>query len=124
MTNEELDRLMAEKVMGWKESAEGNWWKTIYINPNAIFGEIEYSMKKVYNWHPTIDIAQAMECAEQLQKPPAAFYFRLTKKYGFDGWFWLAEFNSDSRDLYYLSEANIPSLAIVKAIAKVINDRG
>ncbi len=57
----ELDRLLAEKVMGWHlwpvEPVEGNcqWWHNESGRP----------MYSTVNWHPTTSIEQAMTVAER-----------------------------------------------------------
>lgn len=54
MTLDELDRLAAEKVMGWKDgdmAINGDWH--IDLNGNK--------------WEPTRDIAQAWECLDKIE---------------------------------------------------------
>ena len=54
--NAELDKFMAEKVMGWEEL--GFSWK-----------DSEHNVKcDILDWHPTKDPGQAMRCAEKLSK--------------------------------------------------------
>ena len=69
-TNEELDRFLAEEVMGWMKSEP------------PMVGEYQYptsdGVRVVYSWHPTTDIAQAMECAEKFITGKNNMYFMLT----------------------------------------------
>jgi hypothetical protein len=58
MTNQEIDRLMAEKVMGWQRWSDSNgvaWWD----------GGL---LVKVADYHPSENIAQAMEAEEEFAK--------------------------------------------------------
>lgn len=61
MTNDELDRLAAEKVMGWNISKMPSWG-----NDGPIILEFEGRGDPSKFWKPTSDITQAWQCLEKL----------------------------------------------------------
>ena len=65
MENVELDKFLAEEVMGWH----------LLTSDEIDFGEYafyhdknNYLIMMVCDWHPTTDIAQAMMCAKEADK--------------------------------------------------------
>ena len=98
----ELDRLLAEKVMGWRLT-EDHWWLDRQ-NYHALFN--------ISAWHPTTDIAQAMMVAEKIgeYKDCVLSYHNSTRAYVYDLYpidFYNVEFSS--------GECKTPTLAICLA---------
>jgi hypothetical protein len=66
MNNIDLDRWLAENVMGWQKETIYNWG-----NPEADYG-VWYSSTKddweygIEEWHPTTNLLQAMECVDKM----------------------------------------------------------
>lgn len=63
MTNDELDRLAAEKIMGWKGiylNEFGSAWILPSSSPGCVFKERE-------DWQPTRNIAQAWDLLEKFK---------------------------------------------------------
>ncbi len=57
----DIDREMAEKVMGWFKDFLGNWVK--YMKPTHFDSDAKQAtikMCKAENWHPSTDISQAL----------------------------------------------------------------
>lgn len=74
MTLDELDRLAAEKVMGW-ESTCYHWREGTKVK----YYKTGHSYKDKKAWQPTRNIAQAWECLEKL-KPDRIFIEGKDKK--------------------------------------------
>lgn len=105
MEMNELDRLLAEKVMGWVDSAPGcdmkkhRQWKDSGGN----------FVMRVYHWHPTRDIAQAFMVAEKVDANEIEItmgsYFREAERWSCK----IVERDSDER---HWGQAATPALAI------------
>ena len=62
MTPEEMERELAEKVMGWHISAPwGEEGLKSYIDKN------DKSVMLIYDWHPLSDWKQLMMCVEKMR---------------------------------------------------------
>ena len=64
-TNAELDRFMAEEVMGFELKEADNY------HPECWYTQIEDGLcveRSQSEWHPTTDIAQVIGCVEKLAK--------------------------------------------------------
>jgi len=61
MTNEQLDKECAEKVMGWYQEKYPNntWW----FEPTS---EGHTSIAMINHWHPTANISQAFEIVNKM----------------------------------------------------------
>lgn len=61
----DVNRILAEKVMGWM----GGCNLYIEILSHSYLEEPQYNtVMDIADWHPTTDTAQVMECAEKLDK--------------------------------------------------------
>ena len=109
MTNEQIDREIAEKVMEWTIGVCEDYWWDSTIAPESVI--------MVDRWHPTTDIKQAFEVVEKLN---LAFYiinFCLPSQSGK----WKAVFIKIGEFEEYCSgEAETPALAICKAALEAI----
>lgn len=107
-----LNRKMAE-VMGWRyeedlEFTDGN--APGYYMPK------EKTIRHLWSWHPTTDIAQAMDVLMKIKEQNSVYSIELEwLDYGPDTWtcIVIAEGN------LYLGEAPTSALAICKAVEKV-----
>lgn len=86
MTKDEINRFLAEKVMGYKELAftsymGGNY---VYVEPNRrIYSPVNIN---VSDWNPMENIAQAMEIVDKIVCETVPFALE------FDGEEWTADF--------------------------------
>ena len=67
-TNAELDRFLAEEVMGWCDNGMGMWVDKKGRPRMYIYKKYVKYDEGAPIWHPSADIAQVMECAEKLAK--------------------------------------------------------
>ena len=122
MTNSEIDRLVAEKVMGWHIDEYGEGWLTSdgkwardASSLHSILTDGEY-------WHPSTNIAQAMEALEPLGK---LGYYLVLSQNGFSKG-WVAKLvnsdnpNKDRRSWWAYTPAAAICLAIVGAVKGVV----
>ena len=105
----DLNRIMAEKVMGWKEQHKGSiiYGKESFSewrDPNSYFS------KNFMNWNPLHDIKQAMEC---LLKYGGAWELIMTD----DG-----EYACNVTGKVFGGYHDNPATAIVHAIAEAIKE--
>ena len=113
MTNEELDRWLAEKVMGYDDVAGSSW--------NAPAGVVRKPIMPS-SWRPTTNIAQAIEAAEKART-----------KGRIGDWVLLSPaWNSISRPMaeitldggfFFSRDADAYSLALCRAIHEALRDR-
>jgi len=106
--NEELDRYMAEKVMGWE-------MQVCTLNESTINDEQHFVMYDdqlpVDSWSPTTDMNQAMMCAK---KANLHFYIKIDNSR-----IMLETDVISGKKSYHIDEA---PLAICKAIKETINE--
>lgn len=108
MSND-LDRLMAERVMGWKLG-------DTYWHGESVGGiSAKYSIN---DWHPTSDIAQAMMCAKKIGG--LVLTEEYPEKHG--GERWCAEIGWQAPAIGN-ANADTPALAICKAIAAALKEQ-
>ena len=87
MDNRDIDRQIAEKVMGWHLSCLEGFWKNrcgveIYTNPEKAVGETLLNP-----WQPSTNIAHAFELAKKMQESRQFLYLVDSS-----GDYWNAEF--------------------------------
>ena len=72
MNNEQLDRWLAENVMGWEKELITDDNIMVYRHWGNVGDELlitdDGSVMDKYRWHPTTSIEQAMMCAEKLDR--------------------------------------------------------
>lgn len=119
MSKHEINRLLAEKVMGWTE--ENGCLRVlienIYVSPCGSPEDYEFDYGgDTFVWNPRDRIAQAMMVVDEVVAMGYAFslnYFRV------GGWRAFFEDGSSA----YRSDANaIPTLAICEAALKVVEN--
>lgn len=122
MNNQDLDKLMALEVMGWKlEDCDPpmayqfdepvSYWTSYDADGNQTNGE---NYKKYFHqWHPTTDLNQAMQCVEKFGR-----YWSISRGYVRKD-FWCV--NVDDKFVSSDESDSIP-LAICQAIAEAINE--
>ncbi len=59
MNNQELDKWLAEKVMGWKYFSETSNMRSCWYDPKTNTYQIE-------DWYPTTNISQAFMCEDKI----------------------------------------------------------
>ncbi len=109
----ELDRLMAEQVMGWRQSpcvGKRVWWSTGAASPRT-------------DWYPSTNIAQAWEVVEHLQRDHD---WTLDLSYGEDlndagVWHWSATFSHRGGGMFHISTALTAPLAICRAAIEAMH---
>lgn len=106
-TLDELDRLAAEKIMGWTYTETFNL-AGVEVGP----GIIEKN-NPAYCWQPTRNIAQAWEL---LEKFPAMQFFM--RNPGVSPRFECILYRHPEENSVFINEAETASLAIVKACLK------
>jgi len=104
MTNKELDKWLAENVMGWTyREYRGVWCRDEH---GRFFEEAGV------NWAPTESISDAFQVAEKMLSKGYVFSLDIDRK------IWTAEF-VDRKDIYYV-DANTAPLAISLAAKKAM----
>ena len=135
MTNEELDHWLAEKVMGWTHQdipvykVPCGVWKGSESDDRGAYnfrvnapGNNYYECQECDWWHPTTNIAQAIEAAEKartkgrigdwvLLSPAGNTISRPMAEIALDGGF------------FFSRDADAYSLALCRAIHEALRDR-
>jgi hypothetical protein len=133
--NEDLDRWIAEKVMGWTWSDEHEMWvvdserdadgRLTYCVPDELPGyEIEVSPGDAPDWrqaiwHPRSNIAQAFMVVERM----AEFGFELVLVFSMGIFKYHAEFRRAFTTLSGSANANHPAQAICLAAKKALEEK-
>ena len=107
MNNREINRLVAEKVMGW---VQGKYAKELYYKKNN--GQIHGAVKFVKDWSPATDIVDALQVAEK---------WRLYEIHKVDNKYicWIYD-ESNNEEIFYEAEAPTLPLAICLAALKAV----
>ena len=107
MTKDEINRKLAEKVMGWH---------LVCIDIGDKWFDDNNNIKIIGNWNPYENISQAFEVVERIEM--RGYYFKLTHwcelEVGFR-WVWIATFVSDSRDTIFEEKSETATEAICNA---------
>lgn len=112
MKNQDIDRQIAEKVMGWElRPLYGlGWWN------KSDTGKL-MQIRNIFN--PSTDITHAFEVVRKMKKKNYCFtladYSPISK-------LWEAEFINDNNGKSFISTTNTPEMAICLAALKAIND--
>ena len=111
MEPREIDRQIAEKVMGWSKPSKGRYWEedspdgSRYMQHGATFGVV---------WQPSVNIAHAFEVAEKMKERRQYLYLIDSS-----GDYWNAEFfNATGKN--HSHKADTPSMAICLAALEAI----
>lgn len=118
MTNEELDRWLAERVMGW-HFVEATPHLRISARWRGDDGLLEYTIN---DWHPTTKIAQAIEAAEKARTKGRIGDWVLLSPAGNTISRPMAEITLDG-GFFFSSDADAYSLALCRAIHEALRDR-
>ena len=130
MTNHEINKVLAEKIMGWhlvEDYSAGHYYPTgAWLD---ISDKVQYWTEP---WEPAENIAQAFEAAEKIRLFDTAYegegiYLHSDILANGNGRIWLVEkFDTDRDDDDWLweeiSRADTPALAICKALVKAASD--
>lgn len=108
MSRDEINRLLAEKVMGWRWVAMpdlGNTWRHYEneLGEPALIGKA---------WNPHDDIAQAMMVVDKLAVPMAMY-----RENTGNGWYWVVRMN---KGVEFFDD--FLSCAICEAAMKVVEN--
>lgn len=113
--NEEwLNRAAGEKVMGWTMEPETqSGYRPLYFDAMGEPGQ------DVFDWQPTLDIAQAFMLVEKLRTTGLVFSLHSPDSWYDDGEYritreWIADFG-DNKDLMFATVADTAPRAIVLA---------
>ena len=115
MTNEQLNRLCAEKVMGWGLSMTKKFWM---IDTS----ELQSPFIKVEEWNPCENISQAWMLIDKTISKDKRIQFDVE----YDEGAWLASFwihsqpDDEDMPLNVAEQADTAPLAIVKACLKAV----
>jgi hypothetical protein len=107
---DELDRLAAEKVMGWGKRLISNTDRhpgDVALRPEQWTWRTESLLLDVENWQPTRDIAQAWECLQKMEGSYNVTWNHLHKNWFCSLW-----------DKSHTAEAPTAPEAIVRACLK------
>ncbi len=116
-----IDKIMAEKVMGWKYVSGG--MGNFYRRDKSAWGDPIF----VQEWHPSTDISQALGDGKSLdtvvgkmrKKPPEGLGFKQFSlhynPFNRDGERWVAQFSKLSETKWHEGFSDDPAMAIVKA---------
>jgi len=116
MINDDINRQLAERVMGWELNQAGCFYLgecggAVYKNRHDI-----YDAERMPLWSPTTNVAQALECLSKWCIDNNSDWF-LTKHDGDD----LVECHLASVALEVAREANTPAEAITQAIIAALD---
>lgn len=117
----ELDRLLAEKVMGWLRPA-AKWFDAITLHRI-----LDPCTEEYIDWHPTTDIAQAMIVAERMND--SGWNLTLCSGNGWGATFYKVNFQETSETHIVWEEshgpvnADTPALAICLAARKWLESK-
>ena len=131
MDNREIDRQIAEKVMGWKEKYHGmtDSCRFAYSYWVDSLGIQQYDTGKgtslhQFLWQPTTNIAHAFEVVEKMRDNGWTFAICNNNVLGGDycGEFWNDEHPMDSGE--FMKFDNSPAMAICLAALEAVKGEG
>jgi hypothetical protein len=109
LEGEEMDKAVAELVMGWHRSRDNMDLNDVWRNEHGEYARNGYLSPSIMgDWSPTTNIADAWEVVEKIPLP-----FCLTQSAIKDGW--CAEFLPDDSNETINCVANTAQLAICRA---------
>ena len=109
----DLDKWLAENVMGWKIPSKGKYW----LNPiDTDYNYMQHGSKFGVVWQPTQDIKQAFQCVEKFcTESSFTLHFDPQASYNYDEIHrWISCTPEDEN----CATATTPALAICLAIKK------
>lgn len=107
LTNEQIDRLVAERVMHWQLADTGNMW----IIVDELDENDETWMYKKSDYHPSCDINQAFEAIEKNKCCLDIMFYPLTEK---NRWF-VANSGTVYKYVYTDTPARAICIALIEA---------
>ena len=119
----ELDRLVAEKVMKWRRERNWKrrgWWSAKDpLRAERGNGPHNYLVHHSEDWHPSADIVAAWEVIEKMIENKKWEHFSLVRWYD-RGQFWWVSGATDDDEPTHSVDSETPMLAICRAALKAV----